>query len=70
MKKAEIDLREQIADEIEAFISNKSVNYHTDEEQKYIQGLWAAVGVVRAPIWHSATCSCSKCNNFVQPKEA
>jgi len=70
MNKAEIDLREDIADEIEAFIRTKSVNYQTEEEQKYIQGLWAAVGVVRAPIWHKATCPCSKCNNYVIPKEA
>jgi hypothetical protein len=70
MDRAEIDLREQIADEIEAFIGKKSVNYQTEEESDYTRGLWAAVGVVRAPIWHGATCSCSKCNNYVIPKEA
>ena len=61
MEKIEIDLREQIANEIEVFIRNKSVNYQTEEEQEYIQGLWAAIGVVRAPIWHKTNCPCSLC---------
>ena len=70
MDRAEIDLREKIADEIELLIKGFQPITGSDAEQDEIDALWRAVGVVRAPIWHKATCPCSKCNNYVIPKEA
>jgi hypothetical protein len=52
LKRAEIDLREQIAAEIEAAAANSD-------------GKWAmmrAIGIVRAPLNHNSICPCSLCD--------
>ena len=64
MTREEIDLREQIAEEIE----REQAKHDVDSDLQW--GMSRAIGIVRAPIWHSATCPCSKCNNYVIPKEA
>jgi hypothetical protein len=54
MTRAEIDLREKIADEIIA-------------AAEITDGKWAmlrAAGLVRQNIWHSSACPCSRCAKF------
>jgi len=60
----EIDLREQIATEIEALIKGHRPITGSDEEQDSIDALWRAIGVVRKPIWHRQACPCSQCRKF------
>lgn len=55
MSKAEIDLREQISNEIEAYIHTIS------EDHEFRQGLWKSIGVIRSGIWHNPQCPCSRC---------
>jgi hypothetical protein len=60
----EIDLREQIATEIEALIKGHQPITGADEEQESIDALWRAIGVVREPILHGQACPCSQCQRF------
>jgi hypothetical protein len=55
MTREEIDLREQIGNEIEAYIRTIS-----DDDER-VSGLWKAIGVVRSAIWHNPQCPCSRC---------
>lgn len=59
MEAYEIDLREQIGNEIQAEIDRLDLT----EEERW--GMSKAIGVLRAKIWHNATCPCARCDvNF------
>jgi hypothetical protein len=51
MKRAEIDLREQLAAEIE-----KAANGNSD--------MLRAIGIIRTPLNHNSICPCSRCSKF------
>ena len=55
MKRAEIDLREKIAAEIEAAMANLILNKDTELTFN------TAIGIVRTPINHNLICPCSLC---------
>ena len=54
LKRAEIDLREKIAEEIMQAAANSNGDLRVSH----------AVGIVRAPINHSAICPCSLCDKW------
>jgi hypothetical protein len=62
MKRAEIDLREKMSDEIENFISSK---FHPEWgyliSNDNLHGLRQAIGILREPISHNLICPCSLC---------
>jgi hypothetical protein len=55
MEREEIDLREKIGKEIEAFANAQDLS----EDARW--GLMRAIGVVRQKIWHNPACPCSLC---------
>jgi hypothetical protein len=55
MEREEIDFREKIGKEIEAFANSQDLS-----EDAY-WGFMRAVGVIREKIWHNPTCPCSLC---------
>lgn len=57
---AEIDLREQIGKEIEAFANSRE---GLTEDGYW--GLMRAIGIVRQRIWHNPACPCSLCGGRV-----
>jgi len=65
MKREEIDLREKIGAEIEAFIQTKiHPEFGATVEFSYLEGLSRAIGVVREPINHNTICPCSLCDKW------
>jgi hypothetical protein len=61
MSREEIDLREKIGNEIQAFIDTR---YDKANDREYQEGLSRAIGIVRDAIWHGSNCPCSKCQRF------
>jgi len=65
MKREEIDLREKIGAEIEAFIQTKiHPEFGATVPFNYLEGLSRAIGLVREPINHNTICPCSLCDKW------